>query len=60
MASSQDTEITLGTGKLLVLFFGLVGLRAFLLLWVFAGAKVGTGHHDGECGGESRASVEHQ
>ena len=24
MASSQDTEITLGTGKLLVLFFGLV------------------------------------
>src|SRR5450432_2495793 len=28
MATSQDTEITLGTGKLLVLFFGLVGLCA--------------------------------
>src|SRR3974390_654602 len=28
MSSSQDTEITLGTGKLLVLFFGLVGVCA--------------------------------
>jgi DedD protein len=28
MASSQDTEITLGTGKLLFLFFGLVGVCA--------------------------------
>jgi cell division septation protein DedD len=28
MASSQDTEITLGTGKMLVLFFGLVILCA--------------------------------
>jgi DedD protein len=28
MATSQDTEITLGTGKLLVLFFGLVGVCA--------------------------------
>ncbi|HEY4765046.1 MAG TPA: SPOR domain-containing protein [Candidatus Sulfotelmatobacter sp.] len=28
MASSQDTEITLGTGKLLALFFGLVGICA--------------------------------
>ncbi len=28
MASSQDTEITLGTGKLLVLFFGLVAICA--------------------------------
>ena len=28
MASSEDTEITLGTGKLLVLFFGLVGICA--------------------------------
>ncbi len=28
MASSEDTEITLGTGKLLVLFFGLVGVCA--------------------------------
>src|SRR5438477_2525899 len=28
MSTSQDTEITLGTGKLLVLFFGLVGVCA--------------------------------
>ena len=28
MASSQDTEITLGTGKVLFLFFGLVALCA--------------------------------
>src|SRR5215471_4701016 len=28
MASSQDTEFTLGTGKLLVLFFGLVAICA--------------------------------
>lgn len=28
MATSQDTEITLGTGKILVLFFGLVALCA--------------------------------
>jgi DedD protein len=28
MASPEDTEITLGTGKLLVLFFGLVGVCA--------------------------------
>jgi DedD protein len=28
MASNQDTEITLGTGKMLVLFFGLVALCA--------------------------------
>jgi hypothetical protein len=28
MAKSEDTEITLGTGKLLVLFFGLVAVCA--------------------------------
>jgi DedD protein len=28
MAVSEDTEITLGTGKMLILFFGLVGLCA--------------------------------
>lgn len=28
MAASQDTEITLGTGRMLVLFFGLVGVCA--------------------------------
>ena len=40
MASSQDTEITLGTGKLLVLFFGLVGLCAlFFALGYSLGRK---------------------
>ncbi len=40
MASSQDTEITLGTGKLLVLFFGLVGMCAlFFALGYSLGRK---------------------
>jgi cell division septation protein DedD len=40
MGSSQDTEITLGTGKLLVLFFGLVGLCAlFFALGYSLGRK---------------------
>src|ERR1700752_2608301 len=40
MASSQDTEITLGTGKLLVLFFGLVGICAlFFALGCSLGRK---------------------
>ena len=40
MASSQDTEITLGTGKLLVLFFGLVGICAlFFALGIRWGAS---------------------
>jgi DedD protein len=39
MASSQDTEITLGTGKMLVLFFGLVILCA-----VFFGMGFSLGH----------------
>jgi DedD protein len=40
MASSQDTEITLGTGKLLVLFFGLVGICAlFFALGYSLGRK---------------------
>jgi DedD protein len=40
MASSQDTEITLGTGKLLFLFFGLVGLCAmFFALGYSLGRK---------------------
>jgi DedD protein len=39
-ASSQDTEITLGTGKLLVLFFGLVGVCAlFFALGYSLGRK---------------------
>jgi DedD protein len=40
MASSQDTEITLGTGKLLLLFFGLVGVCAvFFALGYSLGRK---------------------
>lgn len=40
MNSSQDTEITLGTGKLLVLFFGLVGVCAlFFALGYSLGRK---------------------
>lgn len=40
MASSDDTEITLGTGKLLVLFFGLVGICAlFFALGYSLGRK---------------------
>ena len=40
MAASQDTEITLGTGKLLVLFFGLVGVCAtFFALGYSLGRK---------------------
>jgi DedD protein len=40
MASSQDTEITLGTGKLLILFFGLVGMCAlFFALGYSLGRK---------------------
>ena len=40
MASSQDTEITLGTGKLLFLFFGLVSICAlFFALGYTLGRK---------------------
>ena len=40
MASSQDTEITLGTSKLLFLFFGLVGICAlFFALGYSLGRK---------------------
>lgn len=40
MGSSQDTEITLGTGKLLVLFFGMVGVCAlFFALGYSLGRK---------------------
>jgi cell division septation protein DedD len=40
MALSEDTEITLGTGKLLVLFFGLVGVCAlFFALGYSLGRK---------------------
>ncbi len=44
MASAQDTEITLGTGKLLVLFFGLVGICAlFFALGYSLGRKAEPG-----------------
>jgi len=44
MASSQDTEITLGTAKLLGLFFGLVGICAvFFALGYTLGRKSDTG-----------------
>jgi DedD protein len=40
MTASEDTEITLGTGKLLVLFFGLVGVCAlFFALGYSLGRK---------------------
>ena len=40
MGASQETEITLGTGKLLVLFFGLVGICAlFFALGYSLGRK---------------------
>ena len=40
MGSSQDTEITLGTGKLLALFFGMVGVCAlFFALGYSLGRK---------------------
>jgi len=44
MPSSEDTEITLGTGKLLVLFFGLVGVCAlFFALGYSLGRKAEPG-----------------
>lgn len=44
MASSQDTEITLGTAKLLGLFFGLVGICAvFFALGYTLGRKADSG-----------------
>ncbi len=42
MASSQDTEVTLGTGKMLVLFFGLVVVCA-----VFFGLGFSIGRNSG-------------
>jgi DedD protein len=42
---SQDTEITLGTGKMLVLFFGLVALCG-----VFFGLGYSLGHNSGRSG----------
>jgi DedD protein len=51
MAVSEDTEITLGTGKMLVLFFGLVALCA-----VFFGMGYSLGKNSLESAGDVQAS----
>lgn len=58
MASSQDTEITLGTGKLLVLFFGLVGVCAlFFALGYSLGRKSDSGIATAVAAGTPKAST---
>jgi len=42
MSADQDTEITLGTGKMLVLFFGLVALCAVFFGLGFSMGRTGT------------------
>jgi DedD protein len=51
MAASQDTEITLGTGRMLVLFFGLVGICALCF---------GLGYSLGKSTGRPAISAEEQ
>ena len=51
MAASEDTEITLGTGKMLVLFFGLVALCA-----VFFGMGYSLGKNTAKPIGDVQAS----
>jgi DedD protein len=51
MAASEDTEITLGTGKMLGLFFGLVALCA-----VFFGMGFSLGKNSARTGGDALAS----
>ena len=51
MASSQDTEITLGTGRMLLLFFGLVGICALFF---------GLGYSMGKGAGRPVLSTEDQ
>ena len=48
MASSEDTEITLGTGKMLALFFGLVALCAVFFGMGFSLGKNSTTPSGGE------------
>jgi len=50
MAATEDTEITLGTGKMLALFFGLVGLCA-----VFFGMGFSLGKNSAKPGGDALA-----
>jgi DedD protein len=52
MAASEDTEITLGTGKMLALFFGLVALCA-----VFFGMGFSLGKTSTQAGGAAQAAV---
>src|SRR5258708_15213674 len=51
MATSEDTEITLGTGKMLVLFFGLVALCA-----VFFGMGYSLGKNSAKPIGDGQAA----
>jgi DedD protein len=50
MAATEDTEITLGTGKMLALFFGLVALCA-----VFFGMGFSLGKNSAKPGGDALA-----
>ena len=52
MAASEDTEITLGTGKMLALFFGLVALCA-----VFFGMGFSLGKNSAQPGGSAQAAM---
>jgi DedD protein len=52
MAASEDTEITLGTGKMLVLFFGLVALCA-----VFFGMGFSLGKNSSQSGTAAQVVV---
>jgi cell division septation protein DedD len=52
MSGSEDTEITLGTGKMLALFFGLVALCA-----VFFGMGFSLGKNSARPGGDSLAAA---
>lgn len=52
MAASEDTEITLGTGKMLALFFGLVALCA-----VFFGMGFSLGKNSAKPGGGALAET---
>jgi DedD protein len=54
MSSSEDTEITLGTGKMLALFFGLVALCA---VFFGMGFKVGRNSAVPASAGDSTVSV---
>jgi DedD protein len=56
MAASEDTEITLGTGKMLALFFGLVALCAVFFGMGFSLGKSSTKPDGGDLPGVSASS----